>query len=142
MPIRLRLSNIPIAWRISGGFALLLVLLGTMAWGSDRDAAAPIKDIFGVDAVALELVDARFYHLDTALCPLSGGEFMFVPAAFTRQGLAQIPSRNTTSIGQPTYFWARGTRAANAASGARSSIPSSRNPARTAAITNSPTWCG
>jgi N-dimethylarginine dimethylaminohydrolase len=60
---------------------------------SDRDAAAPIKDIFGVDAVALELVDARFYHLDTALCPLSGGEVMFVPAAFTREGLAQIHER-------------------------------------------------
>ena len=60
---------------------------------SDREAASPIKDIFGVDTVALELADARFYHLDTALCPLSGGEVMFVPAAFTPEGLAQIHER-------------------------------------------------
>ena len=60
---------------------------------SDRDAAGPIKDIFGVDTVALELADARFYHLDTALCPLSRGEIMFVPAAFTPEGLARIRER-------------------------------------------------
>jgi N-dimethylarginine dimethylaminohydrolase len=57
---------------------------------SDRDAAGPIRDIFGVDTIALELADARFYHLDTALCPLSRGEVMFVPAAFTPEGLARI----------------------------------------------------
>jgi N-dimethylarginine dimethylaminohydrolase len=60
---------------------------------SDRDAALPIKDIFGVDVVPLELADARFYHLDTALCPLPRGEIMFVPAAFTPEGLAQIHAR-------------------------------------------------
>jgi N-dimethylarginine dimethylaminohydrolase len=57
---------------------------------SDRDAACLIKGVFGVDVVSLELADARFYHLDTALCPLSRGEIMLVPAAFTEQALAQI----------------------------------------------------
>jgi N-dimethylarginine dimethylaminohydrolase len=60
---------------------------------SDRDAARPIRDIFGVDTVGLELVDVRFYHLDTALCALSRGEVMFVPAAFTPEGLARIYER-------------------------------------------------
>src|SRR5262249_56464543 len=60
---------------------------------SDRDAARPIKDLFRVDTVPLELADARFYHLDTALCPLPRGEIMFVPAAFTREGLARIYER-------------------------------------------------
>jgi arginine dihydrolase len=60
---------------------------------SDRDAAEPIGDFFGVDVVSLELVDPRFYHMDTALCPLWGGEMMFVPAAFTREGLARIYER-------------------------------------------------
>ncbi len=60
---------------------------------SDRDAVSPIKEIFGVDAIPLELADARFYHLDTALCPLSRGEIMFVPAAFTPAGLAEIHAR-------------------------------------------------
>jgi N-dimethylarginine dimethylaminohydrolase len=60
---------------------------------SDRDAAAVIKDIYGVDTVPLELVDPRFYHLDTALCPLTRGEVMFVPEAFTPEGLARIHER-------------------------------------------------
>jgi len=60
---------------------------------SDRGAGGPIKDIFGVDTVALELADARFYHLDTAFCPLSSGEIMFVPAAFTPEGLGHIYER-------------------------------------------------
>jgi len=60
---------------------------------SDRDAIEPIKELFEVDAVALELADPRFYHLDTALCPLSRGEVMFVPAAFTPEGLARIHER-------------------------------------------------
>jgi arginine dihydrolase len=60
---------------------------------SDREASGPIKDVFGVATVALELADPRFYHLDTALCPLSRGEVMFVPAAFTPEGLARIHER-------------------------------------------------
>jgi N-dimethylarginine dimethylaminohydrolase len=60
---------------------------------SDRDAASVIESVFGVEVVSLELADPRFYHLDTALCPLSHGEIMFVPAAFTPEGLAHIRAR-------------------------------------------------
>ncbi|MBO0751683.1 MAG: amidinotransferase [Bradyrhizobiaceae bacterium] len=60
---------------------------------SDRAAAPVIKDMLGVETVSLELVDPRFYHLDTALCPLTKSEVMFVPAAFTPQGLACIHER-------------------------------------------------
>ena len=60
---------------------------------SDRNATGPIEDVFAVDTVALELADPRFYHLDTALCPLSRGEVMFVPAAFTPEGMALICER-------------------------------------------------
>jgi len=60
---------------------------------SDRDAAPVIRDMLNVDTVPLELVDPRFYHLDTALCPLTRGEVMFVPAAFTPEGLARIYER-------------------------------------------------
>lgn len=40
-----RLSNIPIALRISGGFALLLVLLGALSFVADRNAAETIAGI-------------------------------------------------------------------------------------------------
>jgi arginine dihydrolase len=64
-------------------------------WGprSDRAADGPVGDVFAVETVALELADPRFYHLDTALCPLSGGEVMYVPAAFTADGIAAIHAR-------------------------------------------------
>ncbi len=60
---------------------------------SDRKAAPVIKDFLGVETVPLELVDPRFYHLDTALCPLTRSEVMFVPEAFTSQGRALIHER-------------------------------------------------
>jgi len=44
-----------------------------------------IARIFTVPTVALELVDPRFYHLDTCLCVLSGGEVLYYPAAFSAQ---------------------------------------------------------
>jgi N-dimethylarginine dimethylaminohydrolase len=40
--------------------------------------------------VRLELATDRFYHLDTCFCPLSGGEVLFYPPAFTPDSLARI----------------------------------------------------
>jgi arginine dihydrolase len=60
---------------------------------SDRDARAVVQDCFGIETVALELVDPRFYHMDTALCPLSGGEVLYVPQAFDHTGRAVIAER-------------------------------------------------
>jgi N-dimethylarginine dimethylaminohydrolase len=63
-----------------------------MGYGPRSDAAARdiVKETFRVEAIALELTDHRFYHMDTALCPLSRGEVMFVPDAFTEKGKATI----------------------------------------------------
>jgi N-dimethylarginine dimethylaminohydrolase len=57
---------------------------------SSRSADRIVEDVFGVRTIALELADPRFYHLDTALCPLSGGEVMYAPIAFTAAGRAAI----------------------------------------------------
>jgi N-dimethylarginine dimethylaminohydrolase len=66
-----------------------------MGFGPRSDAAARdvIEDQFGVPAVALELVDPRFYHMDTALCPLTRGEVVYAPGAFTPLGQAIIRDR-------------------------------------------------
>jgi N-dimethylarginine dimethylaminohydrolase len=45
------------------------------------------------EIIPLELVDSRFYHLDTCLCPLSGGELLYFAAAFDRYGQAAIAER-------------------------------------------------
>jgi N-dimethylarginine dimethylaminohydrolase len=57
---------------------------------SDAAARHVVADLFATETVALELADPRFYHLDTALCPLPRGEVMFVPEAFTPAGRAMI----------------------------------------------------
>jgi N-dimethylarginine dimethylaminohydrolase len=66
-----------------------------MGYGPRSDAAARhvVADTFDHDIVALELADQRFYHMDTALCPLDGGEVMYLPTAFTRSGRAEICAR-------------------------------------------------
>ena len=51
-----------------------------MGYGPRSDAAAAhaVADMFAREVVALELADERFYHMDTALAPLPGGEVMDV----------------------------------------------------------------
>jgi N-dimethylarginine dimethylaminohydrolase len=51
---------------------------------------AAVEEIFGVPTVALELADPRFYHMDTALSVLPGGEVMYIPGAFTAAGKGTI----------------------------------------------------
>ncbi|WHZ10135.1 MAG: Ornithine aminotransferase [Burkholderiaceae bacterium] len=57
---------------------------------SSPQARGTIEQVFGIPTLALELTDPRFYHLDTCLCLLSGGEVLYYPAAFTEAGRAQI----------------------------------------------------
>jgi N-dimethylarginine dimethylaminohydrolase len=66
-----------------------------MGYGPRSDAAARrvVEDTFGIEVVALELSDPRFYHMDTALCPLPGGEVLYFPGAFTAAGRAAIAER-------------------------------------------------
>jgi N-dimethylarginine dimethylaminohydrolase len=66
-----------------------------MGYGQRSDAAAQdaIEGTFGADVVAIELVDPRFYHLDTAMCPLSGGEVIHLPGAFSAASRAAFEER-------------------------------------------------
>lgn len=60
---------------------------------SDIRAFSIISEWFTKEILPLELVDSRFYHLDTCFCPLSGGELLYYPAAFDRYGRAAIAER-------------------------------------------------
>ncbi len=57
---------------------------------SSRDMFRTIGELYGVPAIALELVDPRFYHLDTCFCVLSGGEVLWYPAAFSADSAATV----------------------------------------------------
>ncbi|MGW8781158.1 dimethylargininase [Streptomyces sp. NPDC055796] len=41
------------------------------------------QEFFGRPVIGLDLVDPRYYHLDTALCVLDGDEVMYYPPAFS-----------------------------------------------------------
>ncbi len=49
-----------------------------------------LEKTFHRRVVGLQLVDPRFYHLDTCLCPLEGGYLMYFPAAFDADGQKAI----------------------------------------------------
>ena len=52
-----------------------------------------LSEVFSREIIPLELVDGRFYHLDTCLCPLSGGELLYYPLAFDADGQEAILDR-------------------------------------------------
>lgn len=66
-----------------------------LGYGPRSHAAAKpvVEKTFGVEAVALELADPRFYHMDTALCPLPHGHVMYVADAFTPAARAVVEAR-------------------------------------------------
>jgi N-dimethylarginine dimethylaminohydrolase len=64
-------------------------------WGQRSSCAAAdaVAAFFGLEVIALELASPRFYHLDTCFCPLSGGEIVYYPPAFTPDALREIRRR-------------------------------------------------
>lgn len=49
---------------------------------TDITAHKYISDLLGIRIISLELVDKRFYHLDTCFCPLTDGYLIYFPGAF------------------------------------------------------------
>ena len=57
---------------------------------SSRDMFRTVEELYGVPAIALELIDPRFYHLDTCFCVLSGGDVLWYPAAFSASAASAV----------------------------------------------------
>lgn len=60
---------------------------------SDIRAFPILSERFRREILPLELVDSRFYHLDTCFCPLSGGDLLYFPPAFDAYGRTAIADR-------------------------------------------------
>ena len=60
---------------------------------SDKAAALWMGEAFDAEVVPLKLATPQFYHLDTCFCPLSGGEVLYYPPAFTKASLSLIRER-------------------------------------------------
>jgi N-dimethylarginine dimethylaminohydrolase len=65
-------------------------LFAAYGFRSSADAHRELGRFFGKPVVSLRLVDPRFYHLDTALCPLTDDTAMYYPAAFDAAGRSAL----------------------------------------------------
>jgi N-dimethylarginine dimethylaminohydrolase len=57
---------------------------------TDRESHHPVARVLEVEVVSLELVDPRFYHLDTCFCPLDATNVLAAPDAFAPASLRRI----------------------------------------------------
>jgi N-dimethylarginine dimethylaminohydrolase len=66
------------------------IIFAGYPWRSDRPAHREIGDFFGRRVVPLQLTDARFYHLDTALTIVDDDTVALYPKAFTEESVASV----------------------------------------------------
>ncbi len=52
-----------------------------------------VAERLGVPVLPMELVDPRFYHLDTCFCPIAPGAAMYYPGAFDEYGRSVLRDR-------------------------------------------------
>jgi len=77
-----------------GDFAVAgdVILAGT-GFRTERAAHAEVAQLFGREVVSLELVDPRFYHLDTALFVLDAERIAYYPRAFSAESRRELERR-------------------------------------------------
>lgn len=73
------------------------ILAGT-GFRTARAAHDEVAEFFERPVVSLNLVDPRYYHLDTALAVLDHGEVMYYPPAFDAAGRAELETRFPDAI--------------------------------------------
>jgi N-dimethylarginine dimethylaminohydrolase len=66
------------------------VVLAGYGFRTDRRAHVEISSVLGMPVVSLELVDPRFYHLDTALAVLDDHTIAYYPPAFSGAAQRQL----------------------------------------------------
>jgi N-dimethylarginine dimethylaminohydrolase len=60
---------------------------------SDARSHQWVGEVLGVEVLPLELVDPRFYHLDTCFCPLAPDAAIYYPGAFDDYGRSVLGDR-------------------------------------------------
>jgi N-dimethylarginine dimethylaminohydrolase len=79
------------------------LLWGAYGFRTSQNAYEQIADLFNTPVVALELVDEKFYHLDTCMCILNETSVLIYPGAFTDEGLEMIHKLFETVIAANQY---------------------------------------
>ena len=57
---------------------------------TDIQGHGMLGEIIGRELISVELVDPRFYHLDTCFCPLDDQSALFYPGAFDEYGIKAL----------------------------------------------------
>lgn len=57
---------------------------------TDKNVQQELNSILKLEVNVVELVDPRWYHLDTCFCPLPNGELLWYPKAFTLESQEKI----------------------------------------------------
>jgi N-dimethylarginine dimethylaminohydrolase len=68
-------------------------LIGGYRFRSDVRSHQWIGERLGVEVLPLELIDPRFYHLDTCFCPLAPDLALYYPGAFDDYGRSVLRDR-------------------------------------------------
>ena len=88
----------------------LLDRAGNWLWAgygfrSELDSHAYLAKWLEIEVVSLQLVDSRFYHLDTCFCPLTDGYLLYYPPAFdfysNRIIEMRVPAEKRIAIEEP-----------------------------------------
>jgi len=65
-------------------------LLAGYSFRSDFAAHTTTAELLGIEVLSVQLVDARFYHLDLSFCPLDDRHAIVAPDAWDRYGRAVV----------------------------------------------------
>lgn len=74
---------------------------------SDASSMQWVGGRLGCRVIPLQLIDERYYHLDTCFCPLNSKTALYYPGAFddyARRALAQIPTLIPVHADEATRF--------------------------------------
>lgn len=77
-------------------------LFAGFGFRSSQASHKELADYFGIPVVGLRLIDPRFYHLDTAFCPLTPTAAMYYPGAFDQASQEILKLHYPTLIEAPT----------------------------------------
>jgi len=65
-------------------------LIGGYGFRTDFLVYKEIKEYLQCEIIEVELIDSRFYHLDTCFCPLNNKDYLIYPKAFSEESLSRI----------------------------------------------------
>lgn len=96
-----RVTTLPAGhWFEGAGDALFCgdTLFAGYRFRSDARSHHWIGEYLSVEVLPLELVDPRFYHLDTCFCPIAEDAAIYYPGAFDEYGRSVLQSRVRTLV--------------------------------------------